>query len=162
MGKRAPPSKINAFFFRNYSPEIISKNTLDEPMLNIGGFDSQTQMNTPLVAHMNVLMEHLKKYRRRGRRVIHIWSTHSQKQNPKNKSLTLISIITVDTIGLLKSRKHLKALFDPGSTQIWIMKSAVPAAANSVAIKETRKINTIAKSMCSEELVRLNSMRVYT
>ena len=61
-------------------------------MLNIGGFDSQTQMNTPLVAHMNVLMEHLKKYRRRGRRVIHTYMKYplSKTESKEQKFDTYI------------------------------------------------------------------------
>ena len=83
-----------------------------------------------------------------------------KNENPKNKSLTPISIMVVDTVGLVKSRKLLKVLFDPGSTKTLIKKSAIPAAATPIPIQEKRKINTIAGSMCSEELIRLNGLRL--
>ena len=43
--------------------------------------------------------------------------TVPKNKNQKNKSLTPISIMVVDTIGLVKSRKLLKVLFDLGSTK---------------------------------------------
>ena len=43
-----------------------------------------------------------------------------KSKDPKNRSLTLISIMVVDTIGLVKPRKVLKVLFDPGSTKTLI------------------------------------------
>ena len=49
-----------------------------------------------------------------------------KNNNPKNKSLTPISIMVVDTVGLIKSRKLLKALFDPGSTKTLVKKINTP------------------------------------
>ena len=49
--------------------------------------------------------------------------------NPRNKSLTPISIYVIDTIGLVTSRKLLKVLFDPGSTKTMIKYSTVPCKA---------------------------------
>ena len=40
-----------------------------------------------------------------------------KNKDPKIRSLTLTSIMVVDTIGLVKSRKLLEVLFDPGSTK---------------------------------------------
>ena len=42
---------------------------------------------------------------------------------PRDSSLTPISIMVVDTIGLKKSRALLKVLFDPGSTKTMISKN---------------------------------------
>ena len=83
-----------------------------------------------------------------------------KNENPKNKSLTPISIMVVDTIGLVKSRKLLKVLFDPGSTKTLIKKAALPTAAIPIPMQERRKINTIAGSMCSQELIRLKGIRL--
>ena len=41
-----------------------------------------------------------------------------KSRDPKNRSLAPISIMVVDTVGLVKSRKLLKVLFDPGSTKL--------------------------------------------
>ena len=68
--------------------------------------------------------------------------------------------MVVDTVGLVKSRKLLKVLFDPGSTKTLIKKSALPTAAIPIPMQERRKINTIAGSMCSQELIRLKGIRL--
>ena len=68
--------------------------------------------------------------------------------------------MVVDMLGLVKSRRLLKVLFDLGSTKTLIKKSAIPTAATPIPIQEKRKINTIAGSMCSQELIRLQGMRL--
>ena len=60
----------------------------------------------------------------------HIYNVPVPKcRDPRNMSLTPISIVVVDTIGLVQSRKLLKVLFDPGSTRTLIKKSVVPEKA---------------------------------
>ena len=56
--------------------------------------------------------------------------------NPRNKSLTPISICVIDTIGLVTPRKLLKVLFDPGSTKTMIKASATTQG--SSCFNETR------------------------
>ena len=50
---------------------------------------------------------------------------------PKDSSLTPMSIMVVDTIGLLLSCRLLKVLFDPGSTRTLIKASIVPKKATA-------------------------------
>ena len=45
---------------------------------------------------------------------------------PKELSLTPITIMMIDTIGMKKSRNILKVLLDPGSTKTLINKSCIP------------------------------------
>ena len=62
-------------------------------------------------------------------------------------SLTPISIMVVDTIGLLPSRKLLKVLFDPGSTRTLIKASIVPKKAKAVTLTNKKEIKAIPGSM---------------
>ena len=80
--------------------------------------------------------------------------------NPRNKSLTPISICVIDTIGLVTSRKLLKVLFDPGSTKTMIKSSAVPRKAVPVSMKQGKKINTIAGQMKTSKMVKLRNIEL--
>ena len=80
--------------------------------------------------------------------------------NPKNKSLTPISIYVIDTIGLVTSRKLLKVLFDPGSTKTMIKSSAVPKKAVPVSMKQGKKINTIAGQMQTSKMITLRNIKL--
>ena len=80
--------------------------------------------------------------------------------NPRNNSLTPISICVIDTIGLVTSRKLLKVLFDPGSTKTMIKSSAVPRKAVPVSMKQGKKINTIAGQMQTSKMVKLRNIKL--
>ena len=83
-----------------------------------------------------------------------------KNKNPKNRSLAPMLIMVVDTIGLVRSRTFLKVLFDPGSAKTLIKASVIPRLAKPVSMKSGKKINTIAGSMKTQELARLNSLRL--
>ena len=68
--------------------------------------------------------------------------------------------MVVDAIRLVKSRKLMKVSFDPGSTKILIKASAVLKIVKSVPMKSVKKINTIAGSMNTQELIRLKGLRL--
>ena len=59
---------------------------------------------------------------------------------PKNRSLAPISIAVIDTIGLVKSRKLLKVLFDPGFTMIMVKTSAVSDKGVPVDMKYRKRL----------------------
>ena len=69
---------------------------------------------------------------------------------PKNEtrrdlSLTPISISVLDTIGLVRSRKLLKILFDPGSTASTMFKKCiVPETAVPKTLSGDKTVKTIA------------------
>ena len=79
---------------------------------------------------------------------------------PRDSSLTPISIMVVDTIGLKKSRSLLKVLFDPGSTKTLISKKALPRGTNLIPLKEVKKVTTLAGSMQTLQLVTLRDLRL--
>ena len=54
-------------------------------------------------------------------------------------SLTPISIMIVDTIGTIASRKLLKVLFDPGSTKTLISRKALPKGVLTLKLGNTEK-----------------------
>ena len=63
-----------------------------------------------------------------------------QNGTPYDLSLTPISIMVVDTIGLLPSRKLLKVPFDPRFTCTLIKASIVPEKAKAVALANKKAI----------------------
>jgi len=79
---------------------------------------------------------------------------------PRDKSLTPISIMVVDTIGLKKSRALLKVLFDPGSTKTLISRKALPKGTKPMALDMIRNVSTLAGSMQTSDLVHLRDMRL--
>ena len=83
-----------------------------------------------------------------------------KNKDPRLMSLTPISIAVVDTVGLVKSRKLLKVLFDPGSTRTLIKKSVVPRKAVPIHLNSEKRIKTIAGSMNTSELVKLRNIRL--
>ena len=58
---------------------------------------------------------------------------------PRDLSLTPISIMIIDTISTIKSRKILKVLFDPGSTKTMISQKALPSGTIPNVLSNTKK-----------------------
>ena len=81
-------------------------------------------------------------------------------RDPRNMSLTPISIAVVDTIGLVQSRKLLKVLFDPGSTRTLIKKSVVPEKAVPITLGREKRVKTIAGSMNTSKMTCLRDIRL--
>ena len=79
---------------------------------------------------------------------------------PRDSSLTPITIMVVDTIGLKKSRALLKVLFDPGSTRTLISKSCLPRGTSLIPLEQAKEVKTLAGSMKTASMVHLRNLRL--
>ena len=79
---------------------------------------------------------------------------------PHTKRLTPTSIMVVDTISTVRSRVLLKVLFDPGSTATLISRKCLPRHCKTCPIAQGRKINTLAGSCATKEMVVMRSLRL--
>ena len=79
---------------------------------------------------------------------------------PRDLSLTPISIMVVDTIGTITSHKLLKVLFDPGSTKTMISRKALPKGALHLKLGNTQKVSTLAGTMKTNEMVKLRNLKL--
>jgi hypothetical protein len=71
---------------------------------------------------------------------------NSIPDNPQNRNLTPVTIMDVDSIGAVKSRKLLKVLLDSGSTTTLINKKCLPKKCKPCQISQSRMVNTLAGS----------------
>jgi hypothetical protein len=79
---------------------------------------------------------------------------------PSKKWLTPTSIMVVETISAVKSCTMLKVLFDPGSTATLINRKCLPKHCKENPIKQERKINTLAGSCESKDMVVMRNLRL--
>ena len=79
---------------------------------------------------------------------------------PRNRSLTPITVAIVGTIGSVESKALLKALLDPGSTKTLVNKKIVPNLAQPAMLNNGLKIKTIARTMETSEMVKLRDLRL--
>jgi hypothetical protein len=79
---------------------------------------------------------------------------------PHTKRLTPTSIMVVDTISAVRSRVLLKVLFDPGSTATLINRKCLPRHCKTCPISQGRKINTLAGSCATKEMVVMRNLRL--
>ena len=79
---------------------------------------------------------------------------------PSDSSLTPITIMVVDTMGLKKSRTLLKVLFDPESTKSLISRKALPRGAQLIPLTSVKKVTTLAGSMQTSDMVHLRDLRL--
>ena len=79
---------------------------------------------------------------------------------PRDSSLTPITIMVVDTMGLKKSRSLLKVLFDPGSTKSLINRKALPRGAQLIPLTSAKKVTTLAGSMQTSDTVHSRDLRL--
>ena len=79
---------------------------------------------------------------------------------PRDSSLTPITIMVVDTMGLKKSRSLLKVFFDPGSTKSLISRKALPRGAQLILLTSAKKVTTLAVSMQTKDMVHLHDLRL--
>jgi hypothetical protein len=63
---------------------------------------------------------------------------------PRDLSLTPISIMVMGTTETVTSQKLLKVLFDPGSTKPVISQKALPGGTTPVGLGTTQNISTLA------------------
>ena len=86
----------------------------------------------------------------------------SKTGTPRDSSLTLITIMDIDTMGLKKSRSLLKMLFGPGSTKSLISRKALPRGAQLIPLTSAKKVTTlvVAGSMQTSDMVHLRDLRL--
>ena len=77
----------------------------------------------------------------------------SNKNSPKQ--LTPVTIMVADTISSVKSRILLKVLLDSGSTSTLINRKCLPRNCQTCKISKRRKMETLAGSYTSSEMVVL-------
>jgi hypothetical protein len=79
---------------------------------------------------------------------------------PNKKWLTPSSIMVVDTISTVKPRTLLKVLFDPGSTSMLVSHKCLLRHCKTCPIKQESKINTLAGSCKTKEVVAMRNLRL--
>ena len=79
---------------------------------------------------------------------------------PNTNRLTPITIMVIDTISSVKSRKILKVLLDSGSTTTLINRKCLPKNCQTCKIQQKRKISTLAGSFGTSEMVTLHNLRL--
>ena len=68
--------------------------------------------------------------------------------------------MVVNTISTVKSHTLLKVLFDPGSTSTLISRKCLPRHCKTCPIKQECKINTLAGSCKTKEVVVMRNLRL--
>ena len=76
------------------------------------------------------------------------------------KQLTPVTVMVVDTISSVKSRILLKVLLDSGSTTTMINRKCLPRNCQTCKISKSRKMDTLAGSYTSSEMVVLLNLRL--
>jgi len=79
---------------------------------------------------------------------------------PSAKNLTPVTIMVVDTIGTVKSRRLLKVLLDSGSTITLINKKCLPKACKPCPISQSMMVNTLAGSYQPSAMVKMRNIRL--
>jgi hypothetical protein len=70
-----------------------------------------------------------------------------------------VTILTANTIGLARSRRHFRVLFDSGSTECMIKKSCLSKQAVLTDLTEQKSIRTLAGKLKSQQVVTMRDMR---
>ena len=73
---------------------------------------------------------------------------------------TPVTILTANTIGTLKSRRIFRVLLDSGSTCSLIKRSCLPKHCQPKAMKEQRKVKTLAGKVLAKEVVTMRDIRL--
>jgi hypothetical protein len=76
------------------------------------------------------------------------------------RNLTPVTIMVVDTIGTVRSRRLLKILLDSGSTTTLINKKCLPGKCQPCPISQSRMVNTLAGSYQSSAMVVMRNLRL--
>jgi hypothetical protein len=76
------------------------------------------------------------------------------------QKLTPVTIMVVDTISSVRSRRLLKVLLDLGSTSTLINKRCLPRHCKPHEISSSRQVNTLAGTYNSTEVVIMHNLRL--
>jgi hypothetical protein len=79
---------------------------------------------------------------------------------PSQTNLAPITIMVVDTMSAVKSRRLLKVLLDSGSTTTLINKKRLPKHCKTCNISQSRMINTLAGSYNTSEMLVMRNLRL--
>jgi len=79
---------------------------------------------------------------------------------PSKTNLAPITIMVVDTISAVKSRRLLKVLLDSGSTTTLINKKCLPRNCKTCKTSHSRMVNTLAGSYNTSEMVVMRNLRL--
>ena len=90
--------------------------------------------------------------RKRGR--------NSAFSTPPTRNLTPVTIVVIDTIGTVRSRRLLKILLDSGFTTTLINKRCLPRKCQPCLISQSRMVNTLAGSYQSSAMVVMHNSRL--
>ncbi len=82
----------------------------------------------------------------------------TKKVVPQN--LTPVTIMVINTISSVRSRTLLKVLLDSGSTTTLIYKRCLPQNCKPHEITSSRKVNTLARTDTSTEIVIMRNIRL--
>ena len=77
-----------------------------------------------------------------------------------NKNLTPVTIMVVDTISAVKSRRLLKILLDSGSTTMLINKRCLPKKCQPCQLSQSRIVNMLAGTYQSSAMVVMRNLRL--
>ncbi len=85
---------------------------------------------------------------------------NSASSTPPTRNLTPVTIMVVDTIGTVRSRRLLKISLDSGSTTTLISKKCLPRKCQPCPISQSRMVNTLAGSNQSSAMVVMRNLRL--
>ena len=86
--------------------------------------------------------------------------TNSASSISPTRNLTPVTIMVVDTIGTVRSRRLLKVLLDSGSTTTLINKKCLPRKCRPCPISQSRMVNTLTGSYQSSTMVVMRNLRL--
>jgi len=79
---------------------------------------------------------------------------------PSQTNLAPITIMVVDTISAVKSKRLLKLLLDSGSTTTSINKKCLPKNCKTCKTSKSRMVNTLAGSYNTSEMVVICNLKL--
>ncbi len=85
---------------------------------------------------------------------------HKKAKKSVPTNLTPVTIMVVDTISGVRSRKLLKVLLDSGSTTTLINKKCLPKNCKLCPISSSRKVYTLSVTYTSTEVVTMRNLRL--
>jgi hypothetical protein len=78
--------------------------------------------------------------------------------SPQNRNLTPVTIMVVDSIDAIRSRRLMKVLLDSGSTTTLINKKYLPKTCRPCQISQSRMVKTLAGSYQSSAIVVMRNL----
>jgi hypothetical protein len=95
--------------------------------------------------------------------IAEVGNNNKEVDKPKKtvpQNLTPVTIMVVDTISSVRSRTLLRVLLDSGSTTTIINKRCLPKNCKPQEIASSRKVNTLAGTYTSTEVVIMHKLRL--